>query len=267
MKKIIIIILLLVVVLSGCSKKNSIDDKNIIVAASITPHALILEDARSYIESKGYNLVIKTVTDYVIPNTITQSGEVDANFFQHLPYLEDFNIKNKTTLSSVFAVHFEPLGLYSKNKTSLDYLEKAKIGIPNDRSNGSRALLLLDKANIITVDKTKGLNITKKDILDNPYNVEILELEAAAIPVNLQDLDYGVINGNYALSSNINIESVLVKEDINSIAATEYANILVVKAGNENKEAIKVLIEAISQQSIKDFINEEFASLVIPVFN
>lgn len=267
MKKIIIIILIVTTLLSGCAKKNSIEDKNIIVAASSTPHALILRQAKDYIEKKGYNLVIKPINDYVIPNTITQSGEVDANFFQHLPYLNDFNSKNNTNLVSVHKVHFEPLGIYSKNKLNFNDINNSKIGIPNDTSNGARALLLLEKANLIDLNKSKGLNVTKHDIISNPYNIEILELEAAAIPVSLEDLDFGVINGNYALSSNIETDKLLLSEDINSIAALEYANIIAVHEENVNSEAIKILVEALKQDNIFEYIQSEFNSLVIPITN
>src|SRR5690554_3479532 len=151
-KGLLILVLSLLVVLVGCGPKNTIEDTNIIVAASSTPHALILEQTREYIESKGYTLEIRTFNDYVIPNTITQDGEVDANFFQHLPYLLDFNVKNNTQLASVLAVHFEPLGIYAGKKNALDDINNAKIGIANDASNGARGLLLLAANNIITVD-------------------------------------------------------------------------------------------------------------------
>lgn len=264
-KGLLILVLSLLVVLVGCGPKNTIDDTNIIVAASSTPHALILEQARAYIESKGYTLEIRTFNDYVIPNTITQDGEVDANFFQHEPYLLDFNVKNNTQLTSVLAVHFEPLGIYAGKKNSLDNLENAKIGIANDASNGARGLLLLAANNIITVDTTKGLNVTVNDIIENPYNVQIVELEAAAIPAALADLDFGIINGNYALSSNIDSTRLLASEDADSLAATTFANIIVVKEGNEDASSIQVLLEALSQENIKTYITETFGHLVVPV--
>lgn len=264
-KGLLILVLSLLVVLVGCGPKNTIEDTNIIVAASSTPHALILEQTREYIESKGYTLEIRTFNDYVIPNTITQDGEVDANFFQHLPYLLDFNVKNNTQLASVLAVHFEPLGIYAGKKNALDDINNAKIGIANDASNGARGLLLLAANNIITVDKSKGLNVTVSDIIDNPYNIEIVELEAAAIPAALADLDFGIINGNYALSSNIDSTRLLASEDANSLAATTFANIIVVKEGNENAEAIQVLLLALLQENIQTYIIETFGHLVVPV--
>lgn len=264
-KGLLVLVLSLLVVLVGCGPKNTVEDTNIIVAASATPHALILEQARDYIESKGYTLEIRTFNDYVIPNTITQDVEVDANFFQHLPYLLDFNEKNNTQLTSVLAVHFEPLGIYAGKMSTLENIENAKIGIANDASNGARGLLLLAANNIITLDTSKGLNVTVNDITENPFNVEIVELEAAAIPAALADLDFGIINGNYALSSNVNSSKLLASEDADSLAATTFANILVVKEGNESVEAIQVLIEALSQENIQTYIIETFGHLVVPV--
>lgn len=264
-KGLLVLVFGLLVLLVGCGPKNTIEDTNIVVAASSTPHALILEQARAYIESEGYTLEIRTFNDYVIPNTITQDGEVDANFFQHLPYLLNFNDKNNTQLASVLAVHFEPLGIYAGKKSTLETLENAKIGIANDASNGARGLLLLAANNIITVDSTKGLNITVNDITENPYNVEIVELEAAAIPAALADLDFGIINGNYALSSNIDSTKLLASEDANSLAASTFANIIVVKEGNEDADAIQVLIAALSQENIQTYIIETFGHLVVPV--
>lgn len=258
-----VLVLLLVVV--GCGSKNTIDDDVIIVAASETPHAEILEQARAYVESKGYKLEIRVFLDYVVPNNVTQSGEVDANFFQHEPYLIDFNEKNKTNLVSVLKVHFEPLGLYQGKRKSLDDLEGAKIGIANDPSNGSRGLLLLEEAGIIELDPSKGTNVGVKDITKNEHNVQIFEIEAASIPIQLPDLDFAVINGNYALSSKIEKSTLLASESKSSAGALKYANILTVKVGNEEKEAIKVLIEALKQASVSEFITNTYDELVIPI--
>lgn len=266
MKKIILTVLLtLTLVLAGCSARNTIEDTNIVVAASATPHALILEQAREYIEARGYTLEIRIVNDYVIPNNITQTGEADANFFQHVPYLEDFNVKNQTTLVSVLPVHFEPLGLYIGKRTSLTELQGAQIGIPNDRSNGARALLLLQQEGIIELDPSKGIGVTKNDITSNPHQINIVELEAAAIPAALADLDFAIINGNYALSSNIAIDRIVAQEDKDSISAQTYANIIAVKEGNQNAAAIELLIEALSQSNIAEYINNQFQTLVVPM--
>jgi len=251
--------------LVGCKDKNSIDDLKIVLAASESPHAEILEQTRAYIESKGYTLEIKVFSDYVVPNEVTQSGEVDANYFQHQPYLTDFNENNNTTIVSVLQVHFEPLGLYQGKRTSLDNLEDAKIAIANDTSNGARGLLLLQAEGIITLDSSKGTNVTKADITDNPHNVDIIELEAAVIPAQLADLDFAVINGNYALEANVSSSKLLASESNDSAGALLYSNIIAVKAGNENSDAIKVLIEALSQASIAEYISSSYNGVVVPI--
>lgn len=267
MRKLISLILLVIlgVSLVGCGEKNTINDKKIVVAASETPHAEILEQTRSYIESQGYELEIKVFNDYVIPNEVTESGEVDANFFQHFPYLKDFNEKHNTHLASVLQVHFEPLGLYQGKRTSLDNLNNAKIAIANDTSNGARGLLLLEQAGIIKLDSSKGVNVTVNDITENKFNVEILELEAAIIPVQLQDLDFAVINGNYALEANISSDKLLGSEASDSLGASTYANIIAVKDGNQQSDAIKVLVDALNQASIRTFIENTYNGIVIPL--
>ena len=260
-----LLLILICLLLSGCKAKNTIDDKTIIIAASSSPHAEILEKTRSFIESRGYSLVVRVFGDYIIPNKVTDSGEVDANFFQHLPYLTNFNEKNKTNLVSVLKVHFEPLGLYQGKRSSLQDLTNAKIAIANDDSNGARGLWLLEEAGIIKLDHSKGLNVTKKDIIENKYNVIIIELEAAVIPSQLVDLDFAVINGNYALEAKIPASKVLLQESKESESASLYANIIAVRKGNENKEAITLLVEALMQVEVSDFINDTYHGVVVPL--
>ncbi|NLH54908.1 MAG: metal ABC transporter substrate-binding protein [Acholeplasmataceae bacterium] len=264
-KHIALFIGILFLLLSGCAEKNSIDDKRIVVAASQTPHAEILEQARAYIESKGYEFEIRVFSDYVLPNEATMSGEIDANFFQHLPYLEDYNKNNKTNLVSVLKVHYEPLGLYQGRRKSLDDLQNAKIAIANDNSNGARGLLLLQEQNIIKLDESKGVNVSVGDVVENPYNVEIIELEAAVIPSQLADVDFAVINGNYALEAQVPQSKLLASEKSDSLAAQTYANIIAVRAENKDKEAIKVLVEALSQPNIAEFINDNYLGAVVPL--
>lgn len=255
-------LLVIAVCLIGCNK----DDKVITVGASPAPHAEILEQCKEYVESKGYTLEIVEFSDYILPNVGVSDGTLDANFFQHQPYLTDYNAENETDIVSVLAVHFEPLGLYAGKSTAITTItQNASIGIPNDTTNGARALLLLDSLDIIEIDSSKGLLTTKSDITSNPYNVEIVEFEAASLPAQLPSLDYAVINGNYAISNNI-IDKLLASEDKNSTAATTYANILCVNDGHEEDEKIKVLIEALTQQSIKDYINDTYNQTVVPVF-
>ena len=266
MKKLFILCLfVLVVALSGCSK-NTINDKVIIVGASASPHAEILEQAREYIEAQGYQLEVKVYNDYVLPNIALDEGELDANFFQHVPYLESFNTEYKTELVAVLAVHYEPLGVYAGKSTSLDDIkDKATIAVPNDTTNYARALLLLTALGIIEVDQTKGLLITDKDITKNPHNIEIKPFEAAALPAQLVEVDYAVINGNYAVSANIPLEKLLGQEDALSVAAETYGNVIVVNKGHEESKAIKVLIAALSQEKIKEYIQATYNGTVLPL--
>ncbi|MDD3171422.1 MAG: MetQ/NlpA family ABC transporter substrate-binding protein [Bacilli bacterium] len=266
MKKLFILCLfVLVFVLGGCSK-NSINDKVIIVGASASPHAEILEQAREYIEAQGYELEVKVYNDYVLPNIALDEGELDANFFQHVPYLESFNVEHKTELVAVLAVHYEPLGIYAGKSTSLDNIkDKATIAVPNDTTNYARALLLLKALGLIEVDQTKGLLITDKDITENPYNIEIKPFEAAALPAQLVEVDYAVINGNYAVSANISLDKLLGQEDALSVAAATYGNVIVVNKGNEESKAIKVLIAALSQDKIKEYILKTYNGTVLPL--
>ncbi|MFA6890322.1 MAG: MetQ/NlpA family ABC transporter substrate-binding protein, partial [Bacilli bacterium] len=238
MKKLLIAICLVCLLTVGCAKKNSIDDKKLIVGATTTPHAEILELCRSYIEAAGYEFEIVEYTDYVLPNLSLWNGDLDANFFQHQPYLTQFNESNHTQLSSVLAVHFEPLGLYRGLGEPLATIaEGSRIAIPNDATNCARALHLLSQLGLIDINTSKGLLATENDITSNPKNLQVIALEAASIPSQLVGFDYGVINGNYALSSGISLTSLLATENPESLAADTYANIVAVKTGNENKEA------------------------------
>ena len=215
---------------------------------------------------KGYQLEIKEFTDYIMPNTALEDGELDANFFQHQPYLTDFNEKNGTKLVSAAAIHFEPLGIYGGKTADLaDLPEGAQIAVPNDTTNEARALWLLQAQGIIEVDEQAGLEATKQDITSNPKNVEIVEMEAAQLPRALADVDFAVINGNYAVAAEI-ADQVLVTEDKDSEAAKQYANIVAVREGDENREDIKALVEALQSDEVKAYIKETFGSTVIPVF-
>jgi D-methionine transport system substrate-binding protein len=266
MKKLILVcVLSLFCFVAACTNKNTIDDKRIVIAASEVPHAEILEVAREFIENCGYTLEIKIFSDYIIQNQVTVSGEVDANFFQHQPYLDDFNLNNNANLVSVLQVHFEPLGLYQGRRKSLNDLENAKIAIANDTSNGARGLLLLESLGIIKLDHTKGFNVDASDIIENKYHIQILELDAAIIPVQLPDLDFAVINGNYALEANLSKNTLLASEDKESDVALLYSNIIVVKEEYKNKEAIEVLVNALKQEKVSNFIKNNYQGVVIPI--
>lgn len=278
MKKFVTIALvaaLSVGLLAGCGGNDQKDadanaeDKVITVAASPSPHAQILTEAvAGVLEKDGYTLEVKEFTDYVQPNNVVENGEIDANYFQHQPYLDDFNAENNTHLVSVVAVHYEPFGIYSKQHASLDELaEGAVISVPNDTTNEARALQLLQAQGIITLKEDAGLNATKADIVDNPYNVDIQEIEAAALPPTLDSADFAVINGNYAIPAGLNVANdALACEDAASEAAQTFANIIAVKEGAEDSEKIQALVKAITSDEVRDYINTTFEGAVVPIF-
>ena len=273
MKKIIAIILTLVLILSfaACGKKaEEATATTLKVGASITPHAEILREAAKLLEKEGITLNVIEYTDYVQPNTAVEDGSLDANYFQHTPYLNTFNAENKTHLVSVGLVHYEPFGIYAgKVKALSDLPDGARIGVPNDGSNETRALLLLQQEGIITLKEgiDASSNATILDIAENPKNVVIVEMEAAQIPKALSDLDFGVINGNYALQAGLNAGTdALALEDASGSGAQTYANVLCVKEGRENDAAIQALFKALTSQEVKDFINTTYQGAVVPIF-
>ena len=242
------------------------EDKTISVAASATPHAEILEQAKPLLEEKGYELEVKIFEDYIIPNEVVESGDFDANYFQHIPYLESFNEEKGTHLVDAGDIHYEPFGIYPGKKESLDDIEEGDtIAVPNDTTNEARALLLLQDNGIIKLKEGVGLEATKNDIEENPHNVEIIELEAAQIPRVVQDMSYVVLNGNYALQAGYSVaKDSLAYEKSDSEAAKTYVNLIAVKEGNEDSEAIKALVEVLKSDEIKEYINETYDGAVIP---
>ncbi len=270
MKKLLCFICLIVTCLSvtGCFGKR--DENTLIVGASSTPHADILRFIEQDFESFGFKLEIKIYSDYVLPNTALASGDLDANFFQHLPYLESYNAEHKTNLVSACAVHYEPMGIFGKNLSSLSALPAgAKIIVPTDGSNQTRALLLLAENNVITLKSGVDINTgaTPNDIAnDNGYN--IVPVEAATIPAQLNYSENGsiaVINGNYALSAGLSISSALALESSDGESAITYANILAVQSGDENREAIKKLVELLTSEQTKQYIANNYNGAVLPV--
>ena len=244
------------------------EDKKITVAASPTPHAEILNGpVKEELEKNGWTLEVKEFTDYVLPNTATEDGEVDANYFQHTPYLDSFNEEKGTHLVSVEGIHFEPFALYPGRTAKLEDLsEGAIVAVPNDTSNEARALLLLQDAGLITLAEDAGITATVRDITDNPLNLEIKELEAAAIPRVLEDVDIAAINGNYALDAGLTPDQRLWVEDPEGVGATTYGNVLVVKEGNEDSEKTKALAAALTSDATRDYINNTYDGAVVPVF-
>ena len=237
--KLFILACLPVLTLAGCNK----NDKTIVVGASSTPHALILEQTKSFIKENGYELEIKVFNDYVLPNYALENGELDANYFQHKPYLNEFNESNGTHLVPVLDVHFEPMGIYSGNKTTLGSFDKGdKVIVPSDKSNYERAVELLE--------------------LNGMKTANLVQVEAQNIPLMLSDCAYAVINGNYALSAGV-VNRCLVTEDKDSKIAKTMANVIAVKSGKEEAEKTKVLIEALKQENIKSYIESTFGDSVI----
>ncbi|MCL2136115.1 MAG: MetQ/NlpA family ABC transporter substrate-binding protein [Coriobacteriia bacterium] len=258
--------------LSACGSNNASNGETeelvkVTVGASVTPHAEILANLVDDMEELGFELVIVEYTDYVKPNLDTDSGDLDANFFQHKPYLDEFNLMHETDLVSVAAVHFEPLAIYPGQSASLDELpDGAKIAIPNDTTNEARALHLIAAQGLITLPADAGFDITPIDIVDNPKNLQFIELEAAAVPRQLDDVDLAVVNGNYALAADLDFTTVLATEDPTSDAAITYANILVVASGNESDPGIVALVDLLQSEKTRDFIETNYPGVVIPVF-
>lgn len=239
----------------------------ITVGATPVPHAEILAEVKDALAAQGYDLKVTEYTDYVVPNTAVESGEIDANFFQHTPYLDDFNAENGTHLVSVAAIHFEPLALYAgKTKSIADLADGATIAVPNDATNEGRALLLLEQAGLIKVDPAAGVKATVQDITENPKNIKFVEVEAAAVPRQLGDVDAAVINGNYALDAGLAADTILESEAADGLAAKTYGNVLVVKEGNENDPAVKALAQALQSVDVKSFIEGKYKGQVVPVF-
>lgn len=242
------------------------DDKTITVAASATPHAEILEEAKPLLEKEGYDLEVTVFDDYVRPNEVVESGEFDANYFQHIPYLEQFNEEKGTHLVNAGGIHYEPFGIYPGTKDSLDDLADGdSIAVPNDTTNEARALLLLQDNGIIKLKDGAGLEATVNDIEENPYNVEIVELAAEQVARVAEETSYIVLNGNYALQAGYSVsKDALAYETSDSEAAKTYVNVIAVKEGNENSDKIKALVDVLKSDEIKDFINEKYDGAVIP---
>ena len=234
----------LVGALTGCGKSGE-DDKTITVAASATPHAEILEYAKDKLKEQGYDLQVTVFDDYVKPNEVVESGDFDANYFQHVPYLESFNEEKGTHLAVAGKIHYEPFGIYPGTKKSLDEIADGdSIAVPNDTTNEARALLLLQDNGIITLKDGAGINATVNDIAENPHNVKIVELEAAQVARVVDETAFVVLNGNYALAAGFSVgKDALAYEKSDSEAAKTYVNVIAVKEGNEDSAKIKALVD------------------------
>ena len=273
MKRIFSITLIAVLMLSllvGCGKKED-NAKTIIVGASSTPHAEILEQVKGTLAEQGYTLEIKVFDDYVTPNTALDSGELDANYFQHTPYLNSFNAENGTKLSSAALIHYEPFGLYGNGVASVAEIPAgATIIIPADDSNETRALFLLQQEGLISLKagSTVEAGVTVYDIED-AKGFDVQPVNAETVPAQLANSDAGtvaVINGNYALGAGLKIADALATEDASGEAAQTYANIIAVKTGSENSEKIQALIKALQSDAVKEYINASYNGAVVPIF-
>lgn len=276
MKKKLYLLLALVLAvasLTACGSSDKKDDSKkaeskgtIKVAASATPHAEILEEAKKILKDKGWDLQIQVFDDYVQPNNVVESGDFDANYLQHIPYLEQFNKEKGTHLVNAGGIHYEPFGIYPGTKKKLDELaEGDTIAVPNDTTNEARALLLLEANGIIKLKDGAGLTATVKDIAENPKNVKIQELEAAQVPRVKDEVAFVVLNGNYALQAGFSVsKDSIAYEKSDSEAAKTYVNVIAVKKGNENKPGIKALVEVLKSDEIKKFINDKYDGAVVP---
>lgn len=280
--KSIVLILALILALSACQntatddsyKQNqpsneatgnhSMDKVSLKVGATPVPHAEILNLVKPMLEAEGVTLEVVELTDYVIPNTSLNDKQIDANFFQHMPYLEEFNQQNKMNLVSVAKIHVEPMGAYSfKIKSKDEIVDGAVVAVPNDATNEGRALLLLQAQGLIKLKDQTGLSQTPADIVENPKNLKFEELEAATLPRVLPDVDFAIINTNYALEAGFNPnKDALFMEGSES----PYANILVTREDNKEDEAIQKLIKALQSQEVKTFLEEKYQGAVVPVF-
>ena len=257
---------LLVLGLTACGGKKT-DGTTIKVGATPAPHAAILEVAKEILAEQGYTLDIVEYDDYVTPNTSLEDGSLDANYFQHITYMNEFNAEHGTHLVSAAGIHYEPFGLYAGRTASLEELaDGAQIAVPNDGTNEARALLLLEQEGLIQLKEGVGLSATKSDIAENPHNYDIVELEARLLPTTLSDVDVAVINGNYAIDAGLKVSDAIAVEANDGAAAEAYVNVLAVKEGNESSEAIQALVNALQSDEIRAFIQETYDGAVVPLF-
>ena len=273
---------------AGCSSSNNAADTStdtanpapeastdnvITVGATPAPHAEILEQIKDILADEGYTLDIVEFNDYILPNTSLESGDLDANYFQHITYLNDFNAENGTHLVSAADIHYEPFGLYAGQTASLDELktkldggDAVTIAVPNDTTNEARALLLLEQEGIIELDPNAGITATILDVTSKPENLTIQELEAAQLPRVLTDVDAAVINGNYAIEAGLSASDALATESSDGDAAQAYVNVLAVREGTENDPKIQALAKALQSQTVKDYIDNTYDGAVVPLF-
>lgn len=269
MKKVLALVLAvaLCIGLCACGKSDS-SVKKVKIGASTTPHAEILRQIVDDMKAEGFDLEVVEYQDYVLPNTGVDEGELDANYFQHQPYLDDFNAANGTHVVTIAKLHYEPFGIYPGKKNAVSALEAGdQIGIPNDGTNEGRALHLLEQEGVIVLKEGTGLTATLADVESYNVEVSIVEMEAAQIPRALADLAIGVINGNYAINAGLNVsKNAIAVEASDGLAAQTYGNVLCVKEGNENADFAKALVKCLETDKVRDFINNTYEGAVVPLF-
>ena len=252
---------------AASTETGSLEGTTLKVGATPAPHAEILEVVKDILAEQGITLDIVEFNDYIQPNLAVEDGSLDANYFQHITYMNEFNVSDGTHLVSAAEVHYEPFGLYAGKTATLDELaDGAQIAVPNDTTNEARALLLLEQEGLITLREGAGITATKADIEENPKNLEIVELEASQLPVRLADVDMAVINGNYALDAGLNVSDALAVESADGEAAQAYVNVLAVKEGRETDPAIQALAAALCSDEVKTYIEENYNGAVVAVF-
>ena len=256
--------------LTGCGSTGANGPgaaKRLTVAASPTPHAKILSEfVAPKLKDQGIELTVKEYTDYIIPNQVTSSGEVDANYFQHINYLDNYNEKNGTDLVGVAAIHYEPFGIYAGTSSDLlSIADGAQIAVPNDPTNEGRALLLLQQEKIIRLSNPNDLEATATSVADNPHNVRLIEVEAAAVPRQLQDVNFAVINGNYAIEAGMHASDALAVESAQGVAVQQYANYIVTTPDKKDDERIAALVKVLTSDDFKKYLSDTYGKDVLPV--
>ena len=253
---------------SSSAASDSAQSQTLTVAASPSPHAEILNNfAAPKLKEQGIDLQTKEYTDYIIPNQVTSSGEVDANYFQHINYLNNYNEENGTDLVGVAAIHYEPFGIYAGKSSDLaNIADGAQIAVPNDPTNEGRALLLLQQENLITLKDPDNLEATPVDIAENPHNLQFVEVEAAAVPRQLQDVDFAVINGNYAIEAGMHVKDAVAVEDKDGKAVEQYANYIVTTPEKKDDNRIDALVSVLTSDDFKQYLSDTYGQDVLPAF-
>ena len=267
MKKIIALILALTLALSLAACGGAGNSKTIKVGTAPGPHAEIMESVKEALAKEGYTLEIVEFSDYILPNTALDEGQIDANYFQHITYMNGFNEDHGLKMVSAAGIHYEPMGLYAGKTASIDALpEGAQIAVPNDATNEARALLLLEQEGIIKLKEGAGIYATKDDIVENPLNVEIVETNAELLTSVLRDVDMAVINGNYAIAAEMKIADALAVEAADGTAAEAYVNVITVMAGKENDPKTQALVKALTSEAVREFMEKTYEGAVVPLF-